>query len=277
MASLAIGVITTGVYVWADRRQPGGLTGGSIVGLWFGIGAAGLMIFAMLLSALRKVPSWWWIGSRQSWLRGHIWLGTLSGWLSLYHSGFRWGGPLERGVWVLLALTLLTGVFGLILQQLLPRLITARVPRESPYEQIPHLCAGLRSQADDLIEEIRRLIEANPRATSVVEGDEAAKEKLRRYYEDQVRPFLSEPYLRSSPLASPMGSSTVVAAVRVLSWADGVSELASHLGEVCESRRQLGEQRRIHLWLHAWLLVHVPVSWALLALVFCHAFWSLYY
>src|SRR5437660_1905828 len=66
------------LYCWLDSRTPGGLSGGSIVGLWYGIIGSALMIYAGLLSALRKVPAWWWIGSRKIWLKGHIRLGLLS-------------------------------------------------------------------------------------------------------------------------------------------------------------------------------------------------------
>jgi hypothetical protein len=274
--SLAIGAIATVVYAWASGRDANGARGGSATGLWFGILAAGLMIFTMLLSGLRKVPSWWWIGPRKSWLRGHIWLGALSGWMCLYHSGFHWGGPLERGLWAVLALTLASGVAGLVLQQFLPRLITARIPAESPAEQIPHLCSVLRRRADSLIDEICRQIEADPRAALAVEKNEATA-GLRRYYEEQVRPFLSEPYRRSFALAAPAGAQVLVATVRGVSRADGVQAPASELGELCEVRRQLGEQQRLHRWLHGWLLIHVPLSWVLLVLVLVHALWSLYY
>jgi hypothetical protein len=172
--SLAIGAVATCVYVWAGTRDPYGARGGSTTGLWFGILAAVLMTFAMLLSALRRVPSWWWIGARKSWLRGHIWLGALSGWLSLYHSGFHWGGPLEQGLWSVLALTLISGVVGLVLQQLLPRLITARIPYESPVEQIPHLCSELRRRADALIGEIERQTDAGLKVDPATESKEVS-------------------------------------------------------------------------------------------------------
>jgi hypothetical protein len=74
-----------------------------------------------------------------------------------------------------------------------------------------------------------------------------------------------------------MGAEVVVAKVCDLSRANGVQESASKLGELCEERRQLGEQQRLHRWLHGWLLIHVPVSWTLLVLVLVHAFWSVYY
>jgi len=49
------------------------------------------------------------------------------------------------------------------------------------------------------------------------------------------------------------------------------------LEEICEERRQLIVQRRLHLWLHTWLLAHVPLSFALLVLTAVHAVLSLRY
>src|SRR5262249_339310 len=69
-AVLAVGAV--GVYLFAYRRTPGGLTGGDLVGMAYGLAAAALMAFAGALSLLRRVPSWWWLGARQTWLRGHI-------------------------------------------------------------------------------------------------------------------------------------------------------------------------------------------------------------
>ena len=46
---------------------------------------------------------------------------------------------------------------------------------------------------------------------------------------------------------------------------------------MCEERRLLREQERMHFWLHSWLLVHVPLSAALLVLGAAHVVMSLYY
>src|SRR5437879_12355382 len=123
----ALGCAPTARDVWRDRRTPGGVTGGSRVGLCYGILGSALMMFAGLLSGLRRVPSWWWIGSRTAWLKGHIWLGLLSGVVILCHSGFRWGGLLEQILWIVLGLVLVSGILGLLAQQVLPRMITTRV------------------------------------------------------------------------------------------------------------------------------------------------------
>ena len=49
------------------------------------------------------------------------------------------------------------------------------------------------------------------------------------------------------------------------------------LEAICEERAQLSQQKRLHHWLHGWLLVHVPLSVALLVLGLAHAVLSLYY
>jgi len=264
-AGLAAGA--TVFYLWRYRATPGGLTGGSLVGLWYGIIGSGLMIYAGLLSLLRRVPSWWWIGSRKVWLRGHIWLGLLSGLFILYHSGFHWGGPFEMVLWVILLLTLATGVFGLLLQQFLPRVLTTRIASEAPFEQIPHLCAVMRQQADALVESVQ--------ADAKLDND--VKAELRKFFDAEVRPFFAPAYIRAAALAHPLRAEVMFTRLRAVPGMSAVKEHLSRLETYCDERRQLGEQERLHQWLHAWLLVHVPLSVVLLVLGLAHAVVSLYY
>ena len=42
-------------------------------------------------------------------------------------------------------------------------------------------------------------------------------------------------------------------------------------------RRRLAEQERVYRWLHGWLVLHVPLSAALLVLGVTHAVMALYY
>lgn len=265
--TVAITAAATACYLWCYLTTPGGLTGGSLVGLWYGIAGSALMIYAGLLSVLRRVPSWWWIGSRKVWLRGHIWLGILSGVFILYHSGFRWGGPLELVLWVVLLLTLATGVLGLLLQQFLPHLITTRIASESPFEQIPHLCLVMRQQAEALVESVQ----------ADDKRDADVKAELRKFFDTEVRPFLGPDYAHSSSLAHPLRSQVLFARIRAM---PGMSEVKEQLGQLetyCDERRQLGQQERLHRWLHVWLLVHVPLSAVLLVFGLAHAVMSLYY
>jgi hypothetical protein len=252
---------------WLDQRTPGGGSGGDLPGLLFGLAGFALMLYAAALSLLRRVPSWWWIGARKTWLRGHVWLGSLSGVLILCHSGFRWGGPFEQVLMILLFLTLGTGVLGLVLQQVVPALLTARVPCEAPYGQIPHLCAVMRREADVLV------------AAALTDKtiDRAVAECLRDFHQQEVRPFLAERYDRSAPLANAARAEAMFARLRTLPGFGAAERQFARLQTCCEERRLLGEQTRLHRLLHGWQFLHVPLSVALILLGFAHAVLSLYY
>jgi hypothetical protein len=277
-STILLASIAVAVYAWFYARTPGGLSGGSTVGLWYGILGSALMIYAGLLSALRKVPSWWWLGARKTWLKGHIWLGLLSGVFILCHSGFRWGGVLEKALWIVFILTLLTGLFGLFLQQFLPRLITTRVFCEGPYEQIPHLCKIMARRADRLMASIWDVpSEGTVMNIAASQMGIGAKIQLQEFYESQVLPFLSGPARRSVLLAKPLQAENAFGRLKALPGLAEVKPQIEEMEQLCGERRQLAEQERLHHLLHGWLLVHVPLSVSLLVLGVAHAVVSLYY
>jgi hypothetical protein len=264
-----------------DGRIAGGLTGGHPVGLWYGIAGTGLMLYAGLLFALRRVPTWTWLGQRKTWMRGHVWMGLLSVVLVLCHSGFRWGGPLETALWWALIAVIATGLFGLILQNILPRLMTSRVPCEAPYEQIPHLCQEMRRKADALVDDVCGPFNPAPQlldnTAAVVEYASNARAQLRNFYEHEVRPFLAPAAPRRSPLFNPLQAEARFSKMRRLAGLADVPDKVDQLARFCEERRLLADQERIYAWLHSWLLLHVPLSVALLVLGTTHILTALYY
>jgi hypothetical protein len=256
---------------WLGRRWavPGGPAASSVAGVWFGLLAGGCMLFAVLLSGLRRLPSVWPLGPRAWWLKGHIWLGLLCVPLVFFHSAGRPGGPLECALWVLLVLVVGTGLLGLALQQFLPHLLTTRLTAEAPYEQIPHLCLELRRKADVLAGELSNAASEGP-----------ARDEVRKTYAAVVRPFLAPDYDRSSPLARPAQAAALFQALRAVPGLEGAAKELARLAQLeafCADRRALGEQERLHHWLHLWLFAHVPLSLLLLALVVLHAVVAMYY
>ncbi len=53
--------------------------------------------------------------------------------------------------------------------------------------------------------------------------------------------------------------------------------LPQPLLEACEERRELAEHRKLHHLLHGWLLLHVPLSFALLVLTVIHVVTAVYW
>ena len=123
--------------------------GGTPLGLAFGAISLGIFVFAALLSLRKKIPLWR-VGTVQRWLRAHIWLTFLTIPLILLHSGFRLGGPMTTLLMGLYALVMVSGIYGLVLQHLMPRLMKERLPAETVFEQIPHIRAQLCVAAEKM-------------------------------------------------------------------------------------------------------------------------------
>jgi len=123
--------------------------GGTPLGLWFGAISLAIFIFAALLSLRKKIPLWR-VGTVQRWLRAHIWLTLLTIPLVILHSGFRFGGPMTTLLMALYAIVMVSGIYGLFLQHLMPRLMKERLPAETVFEQIPHIRTQLAAAAEKM-------------------------------------------------------------------------------------------------------------------------------
>jgi hypothetical protein len=151
--SAVVCVVAGAVYFCYAGWSTNGPSGGSVVGLMFGSIAAVMMIFAGLLGARRRFPSAR-IGSAQFWMKGHLWIGTLTVPFALFHAGFGLGGRVEILLWILFFTVILSGFWGLLLQQMLPRMMFENLPRETFLEQIPHLCNRFTAESDCRLAEV---------------------------------------------------------------------------------------------------------------------------
>jgi hypothetical protein len=240
------------------------------------------MLYAGLLGARKKVPTWR-IGRAQTWMRGHHWLGTLSLLLILFHSGFVFRGQLTAVLMILFFIVILSGWVGALIQHYVPKIMTERVPMETIYEEIPHVRAQLREEADRLVSSVcgpmdTEMIADEPAAavTTLVEIEQEDRERFRDIYLRKVRPFLDAPDSKRTELADGTRAREVFESLRRLLVAP-VHPVLDDLENLCEEERQLTRQIGIYRWLHGWLLVHVPLSIALLVLGGVHAIMALRY
>ncbi len=305
IASAGILAAASVVYAFSVFHSPQGPRGGSAAGLIFGAVGFGFMLFAGLLGARKRVPTWR-IGRAQAWMRGHLWLGILSLPVLLFHGGFHFGGTLTRLLMWLLIITVVSGVFGAALQHYIPRKMTTDVPMETIYDEIAHVYAQLREEADGTVESICGSLGVPSGAQEETEGQHAGgfttwqpvtaaggagaaaatvtsvpltaeeSEPLRRFYLNEIRPFLSHPDAQSFRLANPEKAKSAFAGLKTFLPPSAHTILAD-LEDICDEARQLVRQKRLHHWLHGWLLVHIPLSLALLVLGAVHAVMALRY
>lgn len=307
VACTIVAVVAAVAYGWEWLEAPPLPPGGSSrTGFVCGVLGGLIILFEMLLWPRRRVRAWR-LGSAQAWLRAHVWLGLLAVPLVLMHARLLFiGGLLNWALMATFALVIASGIWGLVLQQYLPTMLLDHVPAETIYDQIGHVAA---QQARDAERLVRSLCEQDASAedddgTHAVDTDDEhavvtgfrsltgiqgkvletlpiygvipGTREIRRRFFAEIRPYLLDGRETGSALASAPAADRFFAGLRAASPAEA-GPLLEHLARACEHRRQFDLQATIHLWLHGWLLVHVPLSFALLILLAIHVPVALWY
>lgn len=302
IASLAILAVSAAGYAVYALNAPAGPRGGSAMGLLFGTIGFAFMIFAALLGARKRVATWR-LGRAQTWMRGHLWLGLLSLPLILFHGGFHFGGTMTTVLLWLLIGTVASGVFGAALQHYLPRIMTADVKLETIYDEIARVRGQLREEADRTVENLcgslglktpekqegqraggfgttRGVGGASSTVAAVAEEKvlmtEEESEPLRKFYLLEMRRYLEQPKQRGARLANAEKAHGVFSGLQTL-LPETARATLQDLENICDESRQLVLQERLHRWLHGWLLVHIPLTLALILLGAVHAVVALRY
>src|SRR5467141_3971521 len=177
----------------------------------------------------------------------------------------------------LLIITVLSGVFGAALQHYIPRVMTTDVPLETIYDEIGRVRALLCEEADRAIEALcgnlglskssseerqraggftavrtmsasavplrtsaavsagaSAAVAAAPEITLLSEEESAP---LRRFYGQEMRPFLDNPKQRGRRLGDAQKAASAFAGLRTLLPAAGAA--LDDLSDICDEARQL--------------------------------------
>jgi len=288
LAVTIAGAVSYRMYVAAS---PYGASGGSWPGLIYGIAGTLAMVLAGLLAARKKVRTWR-LGPARAWMQMHIWLGILAVPLLCFHAGFRLGGLLTTTLMVLFGVVTVSGLFGLVLQQYLPSMMTQRVPLETLVGQMDHVREGLASDAYELVASLAGVIPEAAEEQARLAAEQAALQArpgnwkqvarkppattpapeaalVKEVYLQEIRPYL----LRDGRARTTPPDLRTLAVRTPEEWRPKLERLAA----ICEESYQLAVQRRLHDVLHGWLFVHAPLSFALLVLAAFHIVMALKY
>ncbi|MFM7072571.1 MAG: hypothetical protein ACKO38_12345 [Planctomycetota bacterium] len=348
---LALSVVafaaSAAAYVWEWRTLGALPGGGSRVGLTLGVVAGVICLFELALvgrktrwfRARRRIlgiP----VGSAKAWMAAHIWLGLLAVPLVFMHSGFQFGGPLTTALAWFFAVVIASGVAGLALQNVLPRLITDAIPEETIYSQIDNVG---RQFALDAVRLAQRYAGPGPRglwddfetqsgtfggsadptwsdnsrasdsraSDSGAGQSNAARPRTRdalvvgapRRVGTIVTPTpqgeLERPLAAEAPelhaalrervvafLSTGRSESADFSSVDRIRWyfddlrrrvVRDVAPAIDQIEALCLQRRQLQRQKTLHVALHCWLSIHLPLSVALIWLLIAHVVGALLY
>ncbi len=280
LAAIALSAIVFIPYA-RTATQPGG---GTPIGLTFGVLALALMVFAALLSVRKRFPVIR-IGRSRLWLKAHLWLGFLALPMVLFHAAFHARGLLAAILMVLTIIVVASGVYGAYLQHTLPSKMFRQVPYETIYDQIPVIRAQLVTEAQQQAFNVAEMLAPARGAGATVVltmltvpelGAEVAAFGL--FFDSEVLPYLQA----ERPLATRMAMYDRTRAAEEFDnyrklFPQKAWEPITAIQDIAEEKRQLDHQLRLHHFLHGWLLMHLPLSAALLLLGFIHAFVALRY
>jgi hypothetical protein len=244
-------------------------------------------------------------------MTAHIWLGALAFPLLLLHGRFHFAlsrSTLAAALMWLLAAVILSGFWGLFVQNILPRIMLEQVPAETIHSQIGHILELYADEADQLVrltcgrpagtiapaagggpasdEPLPFLAVATMRKVGRIQGKvvqagvEAAwvpgSEPLLEFHHRQVEPYLRAESGRGLPLSSTARAAALFQEIKTQLRPEAHATV-DRIAALCDQRRQFDLQTRLHRWLHIWLGIHVPLSVALLLLMAVHAFLAFKY
>ncbi len=239
-------------------------------------------------------------------MAAHLWLGFASLPLAVIHCGWHLGGHLPTWFMFVFVLTILSGVWGLILQNIIPKLVLQLLPAETIYSEIEHVAKQSISDIRQAIIAVcgppagseNRLIESEQsshakstvvvgavREIGLVSGRTLRTKTVTRSETDrdvlwnafaEIEPFLSRDGIKSGPFSKPADASRWFSKLRHACSQNGEPVIES-LEQCYEQRLQFNMQRRFHHWLHAWLPVHIGLSVSVCVLLIVHIITALKY
>jgi hypothetical protein len=282
--TLAVGLA---IYIPYSHFTLGGARGGTVLGIVYGVVGYGFMIFAGLLSLRKKFPVWR-MGRTSTWMRAHLWLGLISYPIILFHSGFSFGkGTLTWWMMLIFTIVIVSGVLGAVLQHYMPKMMTRDVPYETIYAEIPRIRGQLVDEADMKVAEVTGVTMSQSAmaaaagssggvVVTLVQLEDDVREEVTRFYDAEMRPYIEREGAGKLPIADRATSVAMFANLKTL-VPTAIHPVIADLEDICEEKRQLDSQVRMHRLLHGWLLIHIPLSLALILMGAFHAVIALRY
>jgi hypothetical protein len=237
-----------------DQRLPPG--GGTALGYGLGTLGAGLIVWLAMLGVRKRAVS---DGhySLKAWVSSHVYLGLSLIVIVTLHTGFHFGWNVHTLAYGLMLLVIASGAFGIWAYVTLPRALSdnrGEVTRKQMLAQIASLDEQILEAAQPLGRADAEVVRRSLRDTEIGGG---FWRRLFGYYGDcaNAKALMA---LRSAMKSAPAADGQALAKVEAL--------LSRKAEALALARRQI----HITALLEAWLFVHVPATFALLAALTAH-------
>lgn len=249
--------VLTGCYLW---DQPlGGRNGGTVFGYTVGVLSAAL-IFYLMWFGVRKRSYRARRTTLQGWLSAHVWIGIGLSFAVLLHSGFQLGLNVHSLAYLLMVITIVSGIWGAI-----------------NYRTLPYQTPSNRGAAS-----LGQLLEQFDQVGGLIQEEQQGKSAAIATLVAQLNP----PKTPSPWGALLLGGCEVVlsperAAAALQQVPEDEVEAGHRLIEQIDRRfellHQLNREMRAQALLKLWLYFHVPLAFATVVALLIHIFVVFYY
>lgn len=240
-------------------------------GSWYGytLGTIGaLLILWLTMLGVRKramTPGRW---SLKGWTSAHVYLGLALIVIGTLHTGFQLGWNVHTLAWGLMMLVILSGIFGIYVYATLPKSLSANrfdeegsITEKVMIEQIRQFDRQIHDAAQALDPEGTAIVDRSLKQNAF-SGSFRAR-ATNRYPDCQTHAALAElrrlrnfrPRLEDDPY-------------------EKVDSLLSRKEALLDRLRR---HLQLKTWLQAWLYIHVPATFALIAALSAHIFSVFFY
>ena len=217
----------------------------------------GVLVFLALFNARKRLP-FLPLAPSYIWCQLH----TVGGFLALFLFWLHVGGTGEQGLYgqmltVLFYITSFSGVVGLVLEKAYPRQLTCS-GGEIIYERIPAEIAEIREEVESLV---------------LKSTDETGSSTLAEHYLETLRWYFQKPrFFISNVFGSYLSQHWVRQQCMILErfLDEKEREYLDKVYALAEKKRKVDFQYALQTVLKIWLLVHVPLAAAVMAMATWH-------
>jgi hypothetical protein len=216
------------------------------------------VIFLMLYNARKKLP-FLPLGSSQTWLQFHLYVG----WLTVFLFGLHIYPRIPNSVFEIILASLfivvaVSGAVGIYISRTFAVKLSDR-GNEVIYERIPALRREIKEKADQL---------------ALLSVSEAGTQTIARFHLEHMRPFLDKPrHFFWHILGSTRPWSRLLIKMEGLKRYLNARELEilSEMRDLAEAKDDLDYHHSLQSCLKYWLFLHIPLAYALLIFATIHA------
>jgi hypothetical protein len=216
-----------------------------------------VILFLALYNGRKKLP-FLPLGSSETWLQIHIYVGYLAFVIFLVHGNYRWpSGWFEIALAGVFGMVMLSGIGGLILSRRIPRRLATR-GGEVFFERIPAYRRALLDRAEQI---------------ALTSTKETEATTLLEFYTRNLRDYFSAPGgFLPHLFEDQSGVQTVLARVEDLKRFTNENEnkVLEQFAELVRERDRLDYHAALQGVLKGWLFVHIPFTVSLLIFIVAH-------